>query len=65
MRSLLKAVVSILAGADAARTAVLLASARELVFGLLIVAFLLFEPYGLAEIVRRIRMSLAQWPLRT
>jgi hypothetical protein len=31
----------------------------------LIVGFLLFEPYGLAEIVRRIRASLAVWPLRT
>ena len=25
----------------------------------------LLEPYGLAEIVRRVRASLAQWPLKT
>lgn len=61
----LKAIVSLAAGSDVARTAVVLASARELVFGLLIVCFLLFEPYGLAEIVRRIRVSLSVWPLRT
>jgi branched-chain amino acid transport system permease protein len=61
----LKALVSILAGADAARGAVMLASARELVFGLLIVGFLLFEPFGLAEIVRRTRVNLKMWPFRT
>ncbi len=61
----LKAVVSFLAGADAVKSAVMLASARELVFGLLIVGFLLFEPFGLAEIVRRARMALKMWPFRT
>lgn len=62
---LLKGLATLLAGADAARVAVLLASARELVFGLLIVAFLLFEPYGLAEIVRRLRARAAIWPFRS
>lgn len=62
---LLKLFVGVLAGADPAKVAVLLASARELVFGALIVGFLLLEPYGLAEIVRRARASLAQWPLKT
>ena len=61
----LKAVVSFLAGADAVKSAVMLASARELVFGLLIVGFLLFEPFGLAEIVRRARVALKMWPFRT
>jgi branched-chain amino acid transport system permease protein len=61
----LKAVVSAMAGADAAKSAIVLASAREFVFGLLIVVFLLFEPFGLAEIVRRARASLALWPFRT
>ncbi|MBL8360788.1 MAG: branched-chain amino acid ABC transporter permease [Rubrivivax sp.] len=60
----LKALGALYAGADPARFAVVLASLRELVFGLLIVGFLLFEPYGLAEIVRRARMQLAVWPFR-
>ena len=62
---LLKGLATALAGADAAKVAVLLASARELVFGLLIVGFLLFEPFGLAEIVRRTRARLAVWPFRS
>ena len=62
---LLKAAVSAMAGADAVKGAILLASARELVFGLLIVGFLLFEPFGLAEIVRRARASLRLWPFKT
>jgi branched-chain amino acid transport system permease protein len=61
----LKGLATTLAGADAAQVAVLLASARELVFGLLIVGFLLFEPFGLAEIVRRTRARLAVWPFRS
>jgi branched-chain amino acid transport system permease protein len=60
----LKAVLHALSGAQATSLAVLMASARELVFGLLIVGFLLFEPYGLAEIVRRVRVSLDVWPFR-
>ena len=61
----LKGLATLLSGADAARSAVMLASARELVFGLLIVGFLLLEPFGLAEIVRRTRARLAVWPFRT
>lgn len=62
---LLKAIAAFAAGADSARMAVLFASARELVFGLLIIGFLLFEPFGLAEIVRRIRAAFRLWPFRT
>ena len=61
----LKALLTALSGAQAAGLAVIMAAARELVFGLLIVGFLLFEPYGLAEIVRRIRASAAVWPFRS
>lgn len=61
----LKALATLLVGAESAKAAVMLASARELVFGLLIVGFLLFEPYGLAEIVRRTRARLQVWPFRT
>lgn len=60
----LKALATLAAGQDSARVAVMLASGRELVFGLLIVGFLLFEPFGLAEIVRRLRARLAVWPFR-
>lgn len=62
---LLKVGVGVFAGQDAAQVAVLLAAARELLFGALIVAFLLFEPYGLAEIVRRVRAAMAIWPFRS
>ena len=62
---LLKAALTALSGAQVASLAVVMASARELVFGLLIVGFLLFEPYGLAEIVRRMRAALAVWPFRS
>jgi branched-chain amino acid transport system permease protein len=60
----LKAAGALYAGADPAKFAVVLASVRELVFGLLIVCFLLFEPFGMAEIVRRARALLAVWPFR-
>jgi branched-chain amino acid transport system permease protein len=43
----------------------LLAPIRTIVFGLLIVAFLIFEPGGLAEIWRRIRRSFHLWPFKT
>lgn len=42
-----------------------LAPVRTLVFGLLIVGFLIFEPLGLAEIWRRIRRFFHLWPFRT
>jgi len=45
--------------------AVLLAPARTIVFGGLIVFFLVFEPQGLAEIIRRIQRAWHLWPFRT
>ena len=44
---------------------VFLASIRQVVFGLLIVGFLIFEPHGLAEIWRRVRRFFHLWPFRT
>jgi branched-chain amino acid transport system permease protein len=41
-----------------------LAGIHQIAFGSLIVAFLLFEPRGLAEIWRRIRSAAADWPFR-
>lgn len=38
---------------------------REIVFGALIVGFLIFEPHGLAEIWRRIRRFFFLWPFRS
>ena len=43
----------------------LLSPAREVVFGLLIVMFLIFEPRGLAEIWRRSKRAFEIWPFRT
>lgn len=37
---------------------------RTIVFGLLIVGFLIFEPHGLAEVWRRIRRFFHLWPFR-
>ncbi len=42
----------------------ILAGIHEITFGALIVAFLLFEPRGLAEIWRRTRTAAADWPFR-
>ena len=42
-----------------------LSPAREVVFGLLIVMFLIFEPRGLAEIWRRFKRAFEIWPFRT
>jgi branched-chain amino acid transport system permease protein len=42
----------------------ILAGIHQIAFGGLIVAFLLFEPRGLAEIWRRIRSAAADWPFR-
>ncbi len=44
---------------------VLLAPVRTIVFGVLIVGFLIFEPHGLAEIWRRIQRFFHLWPFRT
>ncbi|NWG22983.1 MAG: branched-chain amino acid ABC transporter permease [Pseudorhodoplanes sp.] len=43
----------------------LLAPVRTIVFGALIVGFLIFEPQGLAEIWRRIRRFFHLWPFKT
>ncbi len=42
----------------------ILSPLRTMVFGLLIVGFLLFEPHGLAEIWRRVRRFFHLWPFR-
>jgi branched-chain amino acid transport system permease protein len=47
------------------QAAVLVAPLREVVFGVLIIAFLILEPHGLAEIWRRIRRFFFLWPFRT
>jgi len=44
---------------------VYLAPLRQVVFGLLIVGFLVFEPHGLAEMWRRTRRFFHLWPFRT
>jgi branched-chain amino acid transport system permease protein len=44
---------------------VYLAPIRQVVFGLLIVGFLIFEPHGLAEMWRRVRRFFHLWPFRT
>ncbi|MBY0297132.1 MAG: branched-chain amino acid ABC transporter permease [Methylobacterium sp.] len=43
----------------------ILSPVRTVVFGLLIIGFLIFEPHGLAEIWRRIRRFFHLWPFRT
>ncbi len=43
----------------------ILSPAREVLFGVLIVGFLILEPHGLAEIWRRLRRSFDRWPFRT
>ncbi|MFG1283097.1 branched-chain amino acid ABC transporter permease [Xanthobacter autotrophicus] len=42
-----------------------LSPVRTIVFGALIIFFLMFEPQGLAEIVRRIRRFFHLWPFKT
>jgi len=44
---------------------VLLSPVKGIVFGLLIVCFLLFEPHGLCEIWRRIQRFFRIWPFKT
>lgn len=44
---------------------VLLSPVREIVFGALIVGFLIFEPHGLVEIWRRIRRFFHLWPFKS
>lgn len=43
----------------------ILSPVRTVVFGALIVGFLIFEPQGLAEIIQRIRRFFRLWPFRT
>lgn len=43
----------------------ILSPVRTIVFGALIVGFLVFEPQGLAEIIQRIRRFFRLWPFRT
>lgn len=43
----------------------ILSPAREVVFGLLVVIFLVFEPRGLAQIWRRMKRSYEIWPFKT
>lgn len=59
---LLKFVVDALPGGN--EMTVYLSPVRTIVFGLLIVGFLVFEPHGLAEIWRRIRRFFHLWPFR-
>ena len=47
------------------QAALLLSPVRTIVFGLMIVLFLIFEPHGLAEVWRRIRRLFHLWPFRT
>lgn len=43
---------------------VFLSPVRTIIFGLLIIGFLVFEPHGLAEMWRRIRRFFHLWPFR-
>lgn len=60
---LLKLVVGWLPLGDNA--ALILSPVRTIVFGALIVGFLIFEPHGLAEIWRRVRRFFHLYPFRT
>ncbi len=59
---LLKLVVDLLPGG--AELTVFLSPVRLIIFGALIIAFLVFEPLGLAEIWRRVRRVFHLWPFR-
>ncbi|MEG0786654.1 MAG: branched-chain amino acid ABC transporter permease [Comamonas sp.] len=58
----LKLIVAVLPGGT--EMAVFLSPVRTVIFGLLIIGFLVFEPHGLAEIWRRIRRYFHLWPFR-
>ena len=60
---LLKLLVSVLPLGDNAT--LILSPVRTIVFGALIVLFLIFEPLGLAEMWRRARRLFHLWPFRT
>ncbi|MDR0259900.1 MAG: branched-chain amino acid ABC transporter permease [Comamonas sp.] len=59
---LLKLIVDLLPGGS--EYTVFLSPVRTMVFGLLIIAFLVFEPLGLAEMWRRVRRFFHLWPFR-
>jgi branched-chain amino acid transport system permease protein len=59
---LLKLGVSLLP--HGAELTVFLSPVRTMLFGLLIIGFLVFEPHGLAEVWRRIRRFFHLWPFR-
>ena len=59
---LLKMVVDLLPGGS--DLTVFLSPVRTMIFGLLIIGFLVFEPQGLAEMWRRIRRFFHLWPFR-
>ena len=59
---LLKLVVDLLPGG--AELTVFLSPVRLIIFGGLIIAFLVFEPQGLAEMWRRVRRFFHLWPFR-
>jgi len=59
---LLKIAVDLLPGGN--ELAVFLSPVRTIIFGLLIIGFLIFEPHGLAEVWRRIRRFFHLWPFR-
>ncbi len=60
---MLKIIVDVMPGG--ASFTVFLSPVRTIVFGLLIIGFLVFEPQGLAEVWRRIRRFFHLWPFRT
>jgi branched-chain amino acid transport system permease protein len=53
-----------LAAQWAPRATEILSPLQQLVFGLLIIGFLVFEPHGLLEIWRRVRRYFHLWPFR-
>jgi branched-chain amino acid transport system permease protein len=60
---LLRASVSLIAE-WAPRATEILSPLQEVVFGVLIIGFLVFEPHGLVEIWRRVRRYFHLWPFR-
>jgi branched-chain amino acid transport system permease protein len=61
----LRTVLTVLESMGVEDAGVFLAPARAVVFGLLIVGFLIFEPHGLAEMWRRVRRFFHLWPFKT
>ena len=59
----LRAIVSFIAQ-WAPRAVEILSPIQQVVFGLLIIGFLVFEPHGLLEIWRRVRRFFHLWPFR-